>query len=195
MKIALILLITLLSPLIHAKESKAIFAGGCFWCMEPPFEKLAGVSSVTSGYLNGHKKNPTYEEVSAGSTGHTEAVQIIFDPDKVSFTKLVDVFWHQIDPTTLNRSFVDRGTQYRSGIYYLSEEQKKIAEASKVELQKSGIFGKGKKIVTEIVKAEKFYPAEKYHQNYYKKNPIRYKFYRYNSGRDKYIEKTWGKAP
>jgi peptide methionine sulfoxide reductase msrA/msrB len=172
------------------KLQKAIFAGGCFWCMEPPFEKLEGVKEVISGYTGGHKENPTYKEVSAGTTGHAEAVEITYDPSKVSYEKLLDVFWRQIDPTDAGGSFVDRGSQYRSAIFYLNDEQKALAERSKEELAKSGRFDK--LIVTEIVPAGKFYRAEDYHQDYYKENPIRYKIYRYGSGRDKFIDKVWG---
>jgi methionine-S-sulfoxide reductase len=170
----------------------ATFAGGCFWCMEPPFEKLDGVQSVVSGYIGGQKENPTYEEVSSGTTGHAEAVQITYDPKKVSYEKLLDIFWHQIDPTDAGGSFVDRGNQYRSGIYFHSDEQKRAAEASKRAIAESGPFA-GKKVVTEIVAAGKFYPAEDYHQDYYKKNPVRYKYYRYRSGRDQFLDRTWGK--
>ena len=170
----------------------ATFAGGCFWCMEPPFDKLDGVISTTSGYTGGHKKNPTYQEVSAGGTGHAESMQVLYDPAKVSYAKLLDVFWHNVDPLTLNAQFCDHGTQYRTAIFYHNEEQKRLAEASKQELEKSGRFPQP--IVTEIVPASEFYPAEDYHQDYYQKNPIRYKFYRYNCGRDARLEELWGKA-
>ncbi|MGE5237466.1 MAG: peptide-methionine (S)-S-oxide reductase MsrA [Chloroflexota bacterium] len=169
---------------------KATFAGGCFWCMEPPFEKLDGVVEVISGYTGGHKANPTYEEVSAGKTGHVEAVEITFDPNRITYAKLLDVFWRQIDPTDPNGQFVDRGSQYRSAIFYHNDGQKRLAEKSKEEMNRSGRFGKP--VVTEIIKASIFYKAEEYHQDYYKKNPIRYKFYRYNSGRDQYLKKIWG---
>ena len=169
---------------------KATFAGGCFWCMEPPFEKLAGVSEVISGYTGGQKENPTYEEVSAGKTGHLEAVEVIYDPAKVSYSELLDVFWRQIDATDPGGQFVDRGSQYRSAIFYHSKEQKELAEKSRNDLQRSGKFQKP--IVTEILPASKFYRAEDYHQDYYKKNPIRYKFYRFNSGRDRFLKKVWG---
>lgn len=172
------------------KLDKATFAGGCFWCMTPPFEKLEGVKEVISGYTGGQKENPAYEEVSAGKTGHVEAVQITFDPSKVSYEKLLDVFWRQIDPTDPGGQFVDRGAQYRSIVFYHTLEQKALAEKSKDELQRSGRFKKP--IVTEILSAGKFYPAEEYHQGYYKKNPIRYKFYRFNSGRDQFLKKVWG---
>ena len=168
---------------------KATFAGGCFWCMEPPFEKLDGVREVISGYTGGSKVNPTYEEVSAGATGHLESVEVIFDPSVISYDKLLDVFWKNIDPTDPGGQFVDRGGQYRSAIFFHSEEQKKLAETSKQKLAASGIFHKP--IVTEIIPAATFYKAEDYHQDYYKKNPIRYKYYRYNSGRDQFLEKTW----
>ena len=171
--------------------AQAIFDGGCFWCMEPPFEKLDGVHAVVSGYIDGHKENPTYQEVSSGTTGHTEAVEITYDPGKVSFAELLEVFWMNIDPTDAGGQFVDRGSQYRTGIYYLDDEQKQLAEASKERLGKSGRFDSP--IVTEIVAATRFYPAEDYHQDYYKESPVRYKFYRYNSGRDQFISRVWGK--
>lgn len=170
---------------------KATFAGGCFWCMVPPFEKLDGVSEVISGYTGGHKVNPTYEEVSSGTTGHMEAVEVTYDPTRVSYEKLLNVFWRQINPTDAEGQFVDRGSSYRSAIFYNNEEQKKLAEKSKKELEQSGRFEKP--IVTEIRPAGPFYRAEEYHQDYWKKNPIRYKFYRYNSGRDQYLGKIWGK--
>lgn len=169
---------------------KATFAGGCFWCMEPPFEKLDGVVDVAPGYTGGDKENPTYEEVSSGATGHLEAVEIIYDPAKVTYQELLDVFWRQIDPTDTGGSFVDRGHQYKSAIFYHNDEQKRLAEASKEELAKSGLFDKP--IATEIVKSKTFYKAEGYHQDYYKKNPLRYRYYRSRSGRDQFIEKVWG---
>jgi len=172
-----------------AKYDLATFAGGCFWCMQPPFEKVNGVIEVIAGYTGGHKENPTYEEASSGTTGHVEAIQVKFDPSKVTYSQLLDVFWRQIDPTDGDGQFVDRGSQYRSVIFYHSEEQKMFAEQSKQALEKSGRFGKP--IVTEIIKATKFYKAEEYHQDYYKKNPIRYKFYRFNSGRDQFLKKEW----
>ncbi len=170
---------------------KATFAGGCFWCMEAPFDKLKGVISVTVGYTGGHQENPTYEEVSSGRTGHAESVEILYDPTQISYGTLLDVFWHNIDPTTKDREFVDVGNQYRTAIFYHSEDQKRLAEESKRKLETSGKFGKP--IVTEIVPAGKFYPAEDYHQHYYSKNPVRYKFYRFNSGRDQYLDRIWGK--
>lgn len=171
-------------------SERAIFAGGCFWCMESPFEKIPGVIEVLSGYTGGEKLNPTYKEVSAGGTGHTEAVEVLYDPQQVSYAELLDVFWMQINPTDAGGQFVDRGTQYRSGIYPLNSEQQRLAEASKQLLAQSGRFAQP--IITEIVAAGKFYPAEEYHQDYYKKNPIRYKYYRYGSGRDKFLDQVWG---
>lgn len=186
------LLLLIMQTRIYAdtKTEKATFAGGCFWCMEPPFEKLDGVTEVISGYTGGKKVNPTYEDVSYGGTGHLESVQIIYDPSKITYSELLDVFWKQIDPTDPNGQFVDRGLQYRSAIFYHNDEQKSLAEKSKEELDKSGRFNKP--IVTEIIEASTFYKAEDYHQDYYKKNPIRYKFYRFNSGRDRYLKKIWG---
>ncbi|HVN95781.1 MAG TPA: peptide-methionine (S)-S-oxide reductase MsrA [Syntrophorhabdaceae bacterium] len=170
---------------------KATFAGGCFWCMEPAFDHLQGVVSVTVGYTGGSKKDPTYEEVSSGSTGHAESIEIIYDPSKTSYKKLLDVFWHNVDPTVSNQQFCDVGNQYRSAIFYHNEEQKKLAEESKDALIRSGKF---KTIYTEITPATQFYRAEEYHQEYYKKNPLRYKFYRYNCGRDKRLKEVWGEA-
>ncbi len=171
------------------KRETATFAGGCFWCMEPPFEKLKGVVEVVSGYTGGTSKNPTYEDY--GNSGHIEAVQITYDPSVISYSKLLDVFWRQIDPTDPNGQFVDRGPHYRSAIFYHNPTQKKLAEKSKEDLAKSGRFDKP--IVTEIIEASPFFKAEEYHQDYYRKNPLRYKYYRYNSGRDQYIERIWGK--
>ena len=173
-----------------AQLEKATFAGGCFWCMEHPFDQLDGVISVTVGYTGGQKKNPTYEEVSSGATGHAESVQIVYDPAKISYSKLLDVFWHNIDPTVKDQQFCDFGNQYRTAIFYHNGEQKRLAEESKMVLEKSGRF-KGP-IYTQIVPASEFYPAEGYHQHYYKKNPIRYKFYRYNCGRDERLRELWG---
>jgi peptide methionine sulfoxide reductase msrA/msrB len=174
-----------------AELKEAYFAGGCFWCMEPPFEKLDGVKDAVSGYMGGHRKDPTYKEVSAGTTGHAEIVKVIYDPAKVTYRDLLQVFWRQIDPTDAGGSFVDRGSQYRSAIFYTSEEEKAQAEGSRDEMAKSGRFNKP--IVTEIVSATEFYRAEEYHQDYYKKSTIKYKFYRFNSGRDRYLKKIWGK--
>jgi len=170
---------------------KATFAGGCFWCVESDFEKLPGVVKVISGYTGGNKENPSYEEVSSGTTGHVEAVQVYYDPSKLTYAELLDYFWRHIDPTDAGGQFVDRGSQYRSVIFYHDEEQRRLAEKSKEDLGKSGKFNKP--IVTEIIKFTKFYEAEEYHQDYYRKNPLRYKFYRYNSGRDQFLGKVWGK--
>lgn len=169
----------------------AIFAGGCFWCMEPPFDKLDGVISTTSGYTAGQKKNPTYREVSAGSSGHTEAIQIIYDPTRITYAELLKVFWKNIDPVAVNRQFCDSGSQYRSGIYFLNEAQEMAAKQSLQELEKSKAFEED--IATEILAASTFYPAEDYHQDYYQKNPLRYKYYRYRCGRDQRLEELWGK--
>jgi len=170
---------------------KATFAGGCFWCMEEAFEGIEGVVSVTSGYTGGRKANPDYEEVSAGGTGHAEAVEILYDPAKVSYAKLLEVFWRNIDPTTPDRQFCDGGNQYRSAIFYKDETQKRLAEESKQAVEKSKPFKES--IVTQIVPASAFYVAEEYHQDFYKKNPIRYKFYKYNCGRAQRLEELWGK--
>jgi peptide-methionine (S)-S-oxide reductase len=174
-----------------AQLEKATFAGGCFWCMEPAFDHLQGVVSVASGYTGGTKKNPTYEEVSSGSTGHAESIQIVYDPSKIGYAKLLDVFWHNIDPTVQNRQFCDVGRQYRSAIFYHNENQKSLAEESKKSLEKSGKI-KGP-IYTEITPATEFYKAEEYHQRYYTKNPIRYNFYRFECGRDSRLKEIWGK--
>jgi len=171
--------------------SVATFAGGCFWCTEADFEKVPGVTKVLSGYTGGTRENPTYEEVSSGSTGHVEAVQVYYDPSKVTYEELLDAFWRHIDPTDAGGQFVDRGSQYRSVIFYHNQEQKQSAEKSKEALGRSGRFNKP--IVTEIIPFTRFYVAEEYHQDYYKKNPLRYKFYRYNSGRDQFLKKVWGK--
>ena len=172
------------------KSESAIFAGGCFWCMEPPFDKLEGVISTTSGYTAGHKENPTYREVSAGSTGHTEAIQIKYDPEKITYPELLKVFWNNIDPVAVDRQFCDAGSQYRSGIYYLNESQQADAMRSLQEITENKPF-EGK-IATEILPASTFYLAEDYHQDYYQKNPLRYKYYRYACGRDQRLEEIWG---
>ncbi len=174
-----------------AKLAKAVFAGGCFWCLEAPFEKIEGVIEVTAGYTGGTVRNPTYEEVCSGTTGHTEAVQITYDPKRTSYERLLDVFWHEIDPTDAGGQFADRGSQYQTAIFYTSDDQKRLAEASKKSLEESGRFKK--EIATQILKLTEFFPAEEYHQDYYKKCPVRYKSYRLLSGRDAYIKKTWGR--
>ena len=172
--------------------AKATFAGGCFWCMEPPYDKLPGVISTTSGYMGGKKRSPTYEEVSTGTTGHTEVVQVVYDPAKVSYEKLLEVFWRNIDPTVRDQQFCDVGSQYRTGIFVHDEEQKRLAEASKAALEKSKPFKAP--IVTPVQAAGEFWPAEDYHQDYYKKNPVRYKYYRTGCGRDARLRQLWGKA-
>jgi len=180
-------------PTDQAGLAKATFAGGCFWCMEPPYDKLDGVISTTSGYTGGQKTNPSYREVSAGGTGHTEAVQVVYDPKKVSYEKLLEVFWRNVDPTDAGGQFCDRGDQYRTGIFFHDDDQKRVAEISKAAVEKSKPFKQP--IVTKLVAATEFYPAEDYHQDYYMKNPIRYKIYRGGCGRDKRLEELWGKAP
>jgi peptide-methionine (S)-S-oxide reductase len=179
-------------PAAPAATQKATFAGGCFWCMEPPYDKLPGVISTISGYMGGKTKNPTYEQVTTGTTGHAEVVQVEYDPTKVSYEKLLDVFWHNVDPTQRDGQFCDHGSQYRTGIFYHTEEQKRLAEASKAALQKNKPF-KGE-IVTEIAAAPQFYRAEEYHQDFYKKNPTRYKIYRTGCGRDARLQALWGKS-
>jgi peptide methionine sulfoxide reductase msrA/msrB len=172
------------------KYRTATLAGGCFWCVESDFEKVDGVVDVISGYTGGRVENPTYQQVSAGGTGHVEAVQVIYDPKKVSYKDLLDFFWKHMDPTDPGGQFVDRGSQYRSVIFYHDEEQKRVAEESKRELEKSGRFDRP--IATEIIPFSKFYKAEDYHQDYHKKNPLRYKYYRFSSGRDQSLKKVWG---
>jgi peptide-methionine (S)-S-oxide reductase len=174
-------------------QAVATFAGGCFWCMEPPYDKLDGVTATTSGYTGGNKSDPTYQEVSSGGTGHTEAVQVTYDPSKVTYEELLEVFWQNVDPLDAGGQFCDRGSQYRTGIFVHDEEQRRLAEASKQALVDSGRFEQP--IVTEIVEAGPFYPAEDYHQDYYEKNPIRYKFYRWNCGRDQRLAELWGEQP
>ncbi len=192
MKLPLILILSLFTTPLYAEKQQeiALFAGGCFWCMEPPFDKLDGVISTTSGYTSGHKNNPTYREVSAGHTGHTEAIQIVFDPEIISYTKLLDVFWKNIDPVAVDRQFCDAGTQYRSGIYYRDTTQEIAAKHSLEQLEKTKPFEED--IATEIIAASTFYPAEEYHQDYYIKNPLRYKYYRYSCGRDQRLSELWG---
>lgn len=168
----------------------ATFAGGCFWCMEPPFDKLKGVASTTSGYIDGHVDNPTYRQVASGGTGHTEAVQVLYDPEQISYQELLYVFWRNIDPLAVDRQFCDGGDQYRTGVYAHDEDQLRQAEESKEEIVSSGRF-KGP-IATEIKLATKFYVAEEYHQDYYTKNPFRYKTYRTGCGRDRRLKELWG---
>ena len=172
------------------KIEKAVFAGGCFWCMQPVFDSMEGVISTRVGYSGGTQENPAYEEVCSGKTGHTEAIQIEYDPSKAGYQELLEVFWQNIDPTTPNQQFADVGTQYRTAIFYQSDEQKRVAEESKKQLEQSGRYQKP--IVTEIVPASLFYPAEDYHQRYYKKNPVRYQLYKKGSGRESYLKRVWG---
>jgi len=170
---------------------KATFAAGCFWCIQPPFDKTPGVVSTTVGYTGGTKSNPTYEEVSSGSTGHAESIEVVYDPSKISYEKLLDVFWHNVDPTTSDQQFPDQGTQYRTAIFYHSEAQRKAALASKEHWEKDGRFGAP--IVTEIVAASTFWPAEEHHQKYYLKSSLAYHGYHDYSGRDEYFKKIWSK--
>jgi len=171
------------------KSASAVFAGGCFWCTESDFEKVEGVIEVISGYTGGQVKNPTYKQVSGGGTGHIEAVKVIYDPARISYEKLLDVFWQHVDPTDPGGQFVDRGAHYRSAVFYADKTEKRLVEQSKQRLSASGRFSKT--IVTDILPLGEFYPAEDYHQDYYKKNPIRYKWYRSGSGRDQFLKKTW----
>jgi peptide-methionine (S)-S-oxide reductase len=173
-----------------AAEATAIFASGCFWCTEADFEKLPGVIGAESGYIGGRTENPSYEQVSAGATGHAEAVRLRYDPERVSYERLLAHYWRNVDPTVKDRQFCDQGTQYRSAIFYLDEAQRKAAEASRDALLASGRF---ERIHTEIVAASTFWPAEEYHQDYYKKNPLRYGYYRHTCGRDARLEALWGK--
>lgn len=170
--------------------AKAYFAGGCFWCMEEVFEKVPGVTAVTSGYMGGRGENPSYEQVSAGGTGHAESIEVVYDQAQVSYAALLDTFWRNVDPVTPNAQFCDHGSQYRAVIFYQTEEQKRLAEESKQKIEQSGrIHGP---IVTELTPASPFYPAEDSHQDYYKKNPVRYKFYKYSCGRAQRLEDLWG---
>jgi len=186
--IAVLLCVASVGAAEAQEMAKATFAGGCFWCMEPPFDALDGVVSTTSGYTGGHTANPTYEQVSAGKTGHAEAVEIVYDPRKVTYTRLLEVFWRNIDPLTANAQFCDVGNQYRAGIFVHDATQRKLAEASK----EAAAQRLQKPIVTEITAASQFWPAEEYHQDYYKKNPIRYKFYSTSCGRERRLDAIWG---
>ena len=173
-------------------QAKATFAGGCFWCMEEAFEAVEGVVSVISGYTGGQVENPTYEQVSAGSTGHTESIEVTFDPNKVTYQQLLEVFWRNVDPTTPNAQFCDHGNQYRTAIFYHDEVQHQLIDASKKKIESSKTFHEP--IITEILPASVFYPAEDYHQDFYTKNPIRYKYYKWNCGRAKRLEQLWGQS-
>jgi peptide-methionine (S)-S-oxide reductase len=187
-RLALILALPVLIAAAPPRET-ATFAGGCFWCMEGPFDSLPGVISVTSGYTGGPVRNPSYGQVSSGGTGHRESVEIIFDPTKITYAKLLDVFWHNIDPLDNGGQFCDKGPQYRSGIFYHDATQQKLAEESKAAVEK-----KLGRVATDILPASNFWPAEEYHQHYYKKNPVRYHFYRFNCGRDQRLKAVWGSA-
>lgn len=186
----LLLGITLTATAVDSKATAtAIFAGGCFWCMVHPFDELPGVASVTSGYTGGHKENPTYGEVSSGATGHVESVQVVYDPTQITYRKLLDVYWHNVDPLNSSGQFCDRGDTYKTAIFYQNEEQKRLATQSKIAIAKQLKHS----LATEIRPASTFYAAEDYHQNYYKKNPLRYKYYRYTCGRDQRLEELWEK--
>jgi peptide-methionine (S)-S-oxide reductase len=180
------------TPPISQGLARATFAGGCFWCMEPPFDKLDGVISTTSGYTGGEQRNPTYQQVAGGATTHAEAVEVVYDPSKISYSELLDVFWMNVDPLTRDRQFCDGGKQYRTAIFFHGEEQARLARDTKQQLDDSGRFDQP--VVTEIVEADEFWAAEEYHQDYYMKNPIRYKFYRYGCGRDKRLDELWGEG-
>jgi peptide-methionine (S)-S-oxide reductase len=186
--VAAIICLAAVGPAGAQELGRATFAGGCFWCMEPPFDKLDGVISTTSGYTAGRTENPTYEQVSAGTTGHTEAVEVVYDPHRVTYAQLLEVFWRNIDPLTADRQFCDVGSQYRAGIYTHDETQRRLAEESKRAVAQR----LKKPVVTEIAAASKFWPAEEYHQDYYMKNPVRYNLYRAGCGRDKRLEAIWG---
>ncbi len=193
-------LVLFMPPAVCAGESApavptavATFAGGCFWCMQPPFDHLPGVIATTVGYTGGHTEHPTYDQVSAGGTGHAESVQVVYDPRRISYEQLLDVFWHNIDPLAPDAQFCDHGDQYRTAIFYHDATQQRLAEASKRRLEDSHRFSQP--IVTAIVPAGPFYPAEAYHQKYYQKNPVRYRYYRWNCGRDQRLKQLWGRAP
>ncbi len=187
-----LLLLVLTTPLAAepADHEVAIFAGGCFWCMEPPYDETEGVISTTSGFIGGHVDNPSYREVVSGGTGHTEAVKVVYDPGRVSYEELLHIFWRNIDPVAVDRQFCDVGPMYRSGIFYLDDEQRRLARESRDELADSGRFDQP--IATEITEAGTFWEAEEYHQGYYQKNPVRYRYYRWRCGRDQRLEAIWG---
>lgn len=183
----------LLQPVVESGEpAKAYFAGGCFWCMEEAFEKVDGVIAAVSGYMGGTVQNPSYEEVSSGRTGHAESIEVLYDPSKVTYNQLLEAFWRNVDPITPNAQFCDHGTQYRAAIFYQNDQEKRFAEESKQAIEQSKRFTQP--IVTQIVMASQFYTAEEYHQDFYKKNPIRYKFYKYNCGRAQRLDELWGKS-
>lgn len=183
-------ILLLLLTLGQGQSASAVFAGGCFWCVEEAFDKVPGVLSTTSGYIGGNKANPTYEEVSAGGTRHAEAVEVKYDPTRVSYEQLLDVFWKNIDPTTKDRQFCDAGDQYRAAIFYHGPDQKKLAERSKQKIVASKRF---KRVYVDVVAATQFYPAEEYHQDYYTKNPVRYKYYKFTCGREQTLDRVWGR--
>ena len=189
LKTIAVIFFTIYSTIALAKTETATLAGGCFWCMFPPFAKQPGIVKVTAGYTGGTKENPTYEEVSSGSTGHVEAVEIVFDPDKITYEKILDRFWRSNDPTDASGQFADRGPQYRSIIFYHGDKQKELAQKSKDALEKSKHFKS--KIVTQILPAGKFWPAEDYHQDYYLKNPVHFQLYEKGSGREDFLKKNW----
>ncbi len=195
-RLLILAMLCTLSPLLNAESAgntqRAIFAGGCFWCMEPPFDALEGVISTTSGYIGGQLKNPTYKQVSSGTTGHTEALEIVYNPDKVSYQQLLATYWQNIDPVDRGGQFCDRGSQYRSEIFYTSSQQHESAQQSKQELDARGVLPAP--VHTPISQASDFYPAEDYHQNYYQRNPKRYKFYSWNCGRKQRLLQLWGKT-
>ncbi|MGY4877508.1 peptide-methionine (S)-S-oxide reductase MsrA [Vreelandella aquamarina] len=181
----------LVVPTLAADETgsaEAIFAGGCFWCMEPPYDDQPGVEATISGYIGGELDNPSYEDITGGDTGHAEAVKINYQPDEISYEQLLEIFWRNIDPFAVDKQFCDVGSQYRSAIFYLNEEQRELAEASKAEMEARF----GREIATQVVPADTFWEAEEYHQDYYQKNPVRYKFYRFSCGRDNRLEEVWG---
>ncbi|AMX01895.1 peptide-methionine (S)-S-oxide reductase MsrA [Microbulbifer thermotolerans] len=194
MRILITVFLLLVAISCGAQESPdirtAVFAGGCFWCMEPPYDQLDGVLETTSGYSGGNVKNPSYDQVSAGGTGHAEVVQVTYDANKIGYADLLRVFWRNVDPLDAGGQFCDRGDQYRSAIFYANEEEKKLAEASKRQVEAQ----LGAPVVTEITRAAAFYPAERYHQNYYQRNPVRYKYYRFRCGRDQRLRALWDKA-
>lgn len=180
----------LAAPHLLAGEATAVFAGGCFWCMEPPYDQLPGVLDTTSGYGGGHTGNPTYEQVTAGGTGHYEVVRVTYDPDRISYDELLAVFWRNIDPFDGRGQFCDRGSSYRAAVFYGNEAERELAEAAKADIE----IRFGRTVVTGILPAARFYPAEAYHQNYYTENPLRYRYYRYGCGRDKRLRQVWGEA-
>lgn len=182
-------LVVAAEPASEQRLAKAVFAGGCFWCMEPPFDALPGVTATVSGYTGGTRANPTYQEVSAGNTGHIEAVEVTYDPAKVSYQQLLETYWRNVDPLDAGGQFCDRGEPYRTAVFYHDAEQKRLADISKTRIEQR----LGRAVVTPVRPAATFYPAEDYHQDYYQRNPLRYKYYRYRCGRDARLEQLWGK--